>query len=198
MPHNTADIAVAADAAGVVAVCNAGAGADATAAIPHNTADKVVAADLADVAAVFDAAAAVIPHNAADTHSAADAAGDGEVFHDAASADIAKEALIIGASVDIEAADGVPVAVEGAAVSAAVAADWGPLVKLVAIGDFAVFVNLHVWVEVDIVGEDGVGVGADLAIVDALRKFQQIRCGSNLVRIILRAVAVQRSPLTTL
>ena len=142
----------------------------------------VAAADAAAKGAVCDGAE-VLPRNAADKHSAADCAGDGEVFHGAASVDIAKEALIIGGGVDIEAADGVAVAVEGAGVFVAAVADWGPLVKIAAIGDRAVFANLHVWVEIDIVGEDGVGVGK-FAVVDALRKFPQLRGGADLVHAI--------------
>ena len=71
------------------------------------------------------------------------------------------------------------------------------MVKLVAIGDFAIFVNLHVWVEVDIVGEDGVG-GRFAVVVDELGKFPQLRCAADLVRIILRAAACQPFALTTL
>ena len=74
-------------------------------------------------------------------------------------------------------------------------ADWGPLVGVAS--DRAIFVNLHVWVEVDIGGELGPSAGLAL-VVDFVGKFQQIRCGSNLVRIILRAAACQLSPLTTL
>ena len=189
IPHNAADKTVAAgNAAGVVAVF------DAAAVIPHNAADSTDAADAAGVGAVYDVAV-VLPCNAADIQEAADCAGDGEIFHGAASADIAKEALIIGtAAGDIEAADGLAVAVEGAAVLLAAGADWDPLVKFVAIGDRAVFVNLHVWVEVDIGGEDG--VGCRFAAIDALRKFQQLRGGADLVHAIVSLL--QHSPLTTL
>lgn len=51
--------------------------------------------------------------------------------------------------------------------------------------------------EVDIGGEDGVGVGK-VAVVDFVGKFPQLRCAADLVRIILRATACQLSPLTTL
>ena len=128
----------------------------------------------------------------------ADIAGDAEVLHGAASADIAEEALItVTAVVDIEASDGVAIAVKGAGVGGGFAgADWDPLVRFVASGDRAVFANIHVWVEIDIVGEDGAGVG--FAAVDFVAKFRELLCAADLVRILLRAVARQLSPLTTL
>ena len=87
----------------------------AAAVFPHNAADIVAAGDGAGVVAVFDAAE-VQPHNAADEVIAVDVAGDAEFFYFTTAADIAKEALKIGAAVDIEAADGVTSAVKGAGV----------------------------------------------------------------------------------
>ena len=117
---------------------------------------------------------------------AADCAIDGEVLHGAA--DIAKEALIIGgAVVDIEAADGLAVAVKGAAVWAAVAADWGPGNGL------SVYIFSADLAEVDIVGEDG--VGGRFVVVDELGKFPQLHCAADLV---LAIYWLQLSALTTL
>ena len=161
----------------------------------------VAAADAAAKGAVCDGAKGVVADDAADMVAAADtdAARDAEVLHFAAAADIAKEALIIGIAAGVfyvEAADGVPVAVEGASVLPAAVADWGPLGKFVAIGDRAIFVNLHVWVEVDIGGEDG--VGGRFAAVNELGKIPQLLGGRNLVRIIRCAGAAGERPLTTL
>ena len=168
-PHNAADRVAAAaigtaDAAGVVAVFDAGAGV----VIPHNAADIVIAADVAGVVAVFDGAV-VPPHNAADIHSAADCAGDAEVLHFAAAADIAKEALIIGVAVDIEAADGVASAVEGAGVGGGFAVtDWGPGNGL------SVYIFSADLTEIDIVHQLSVGAGIcriAVCAIDELGKF---------------------------
>ena len=60
----------------------------------------------------------------------------------------------------------------------------------------AIVVDFYLFVQHDIVGEDG--VGGRFAAVNELGKIPQLLGGSNLVRIVLRAVALQRSPLTTL
>ena len=112
-------------------------------------------------------------------------------------AEIAKKTLIIGgAVVDIKAADGVASAVKGAGVFLADAADWGPFAEVLLIGHGAIFVDLYLFVQHDISGEDG--VGADLAIVDKLGKFPQLLGAADPVRITLRASSRQLSPLTTL
>ena len=106
-------------------------------------------------------------------------------MHGAGAAEIAKEALIIGAADDIEAADGVAIAVKGASVLVDAGADWGPGISFLS-ADLA---------EVDIGGEDGVG-GRFAVLVDELGKFPQLLGGSNLVHAI--AVFLQPSPLSTL
>ena len=75
--HNAADVAFAADAAAVGAVCNA-----AAIVLPHNAADVSTAADAAGEGAVCDGATVVLAHDAADVavDSTADAAGNIEVF----------------------------------------------------------------------------------------------------------------------
>ena len=92
--------------------------------------------------------------------------------------------MIIGGGVDIEAADFEVLAVKGAGVFVAAVADWGPVAFL-----FAADAG-----EVDIGGELGPSAGL-VFVVDFVGKFQQIRCGSNLVRITLLAAALQPSAL---
>ena len=97
--------------------------------------------------------------------------------------------MIIGGGVDIEAADGLAVAVKGADVGAFLAvADWGPGISFLFATDLA---------EVDIVGELGVDIGVFSAIVvDFVSKFFQLLCGADVILAIVSLL--QRSPLTTL
>ena len=74
--------------------------------------------DAALHAAVLDGADKAVAHDAADEVLAGNGAvGEGDVLHHggAFAAEIAEEALVVGAGVDADAADGVAVAVEGAA-----------------------------------------------------------------------------------
>ena len=74
--------------------------------------------DAALHAAVLDGADKAVAHDAADEVLAGNGAvGEGDVLHHggAFGAEIAEEALVVGAGVNADAADGVAVAVEGAA-----------------------------------------------------------------------------------
>ena len=98
--------------------------------------------------------------------------------------------MIIGVAVDIEAADFEVLAVKGAGVGVFLAvADRSPGISFLFATDLA---------EVDIGGELGVDIGVFSAIVvDFVSKFFQLLGAADLVRITLRAVACQHSPLTT-
>ena len=92
------------------------------------------------------------------------------------------------------------IAVEGAGVAKRVevffiddVADWGPFAEFLLIGHGAIVVDLYLFVQHDIGGEDG--PGGRFAVVDELGKFQQIVSGSDLVRITLLAAALQPSAL---
>ena len=100
--------------------------------------------------------------------AALDGAANAEVLHDAALAKNAKEALIIGGGVDVEAADGVIIAVKGAGVGVFLAgADWGPRGSVI-----------QLWSadtgEVDVVHQLGVGVGVCCLTVRAIDEIAEV------------------------
>lgn len=102
-------------------------------------------------------------------------------MHGASAADKAKEALIIGVAVDIEAADFEVLAVKGVGVWVAAGADWGPGVR------FSTDAG-----EVDVVHQLGMGVGVCCLIdfaVDEIAEVFKVDGAVDLVWVFLRASA---------
>ena len=123
--RHAADIIVAADTAGVVAVAD-GAGV----VVAHHAADKPAAADAAGVVAVADGGvgAVVVAHHAADIIVTLQVRpNDTHIFDGTHGAHIAKEAHItLGGIIEIQAGNGLVVAIEGSGVFSAAIADRGP------------------------------------------------------------------------
>ena len=207
--RHAADIGSAADAAGVIAV-----GHGAIAIIAHHAADIGSAADADAVMAARDGTtfvischatdaiacggddaaviathngAEVIAHHAADIGSAADVGIlDAHILNYTAVTDIAKQANIACSTVvEVQAADGLAVAVKGAGVSVSIAAHGGPGAELTLIQ--GTVLSQDVFIDEDVFHE--LTVDGSVSAVDLLSKPVQLTGITDLVGIAFRAAA---------